>query len=343
MIAESPQNYGDVPPQLLADIDVILTNSRHLSALVDDVLDLSQVDAGRMALSRTWTSITDIVNAAVVAVKPLFVSKGLYLDSQLGEDVRLYCDPLRVRQIVVNLLSNAGRFTQTGGATVRVETRDGDTVVVSVSDTGPGIPLETQNRLFEPFSQVDGGRTPGSSGGSGLGLAISRRFVEMHGGKLWVESVPGKGSTFTFAIPLCPAVADSSAAAPRRWFSPYHEYEPRVRPEGVLDRELGPRIVALDRGETLPRILQRYQEGAEVVVTRSLDQMVAEVSHTPAQIVLVNQYGLAEADRLGGILDRLPYGTPAVVFSLTDIQTMAQELGVREYLVKPVSARRLVK
>jgi CheY-like chemotaxis protein len=328
---------------LLADIDVILTNSRHLSGLVDDVLDLSQVDAGHMALSRTWASITDIVDAAIVAVKPLFASKGLYLNARLGNDARLYCDPIRVRQIVVNLLSNAGRFTQSGGATVRVGTRDGDTLVVSVSDTGPGIPVEAQNRLFEPFSQVGGGRPQGSSGGSGLGLAICRRFVEMHGGKLWVESAPGKGSTFAFAIPMRPSVVGDTLATPRRWFSPYHEYEPRARPEGTLDRELGPRIVVLDRGETLPRIVQRYREGAEIVVTRSLDQMVAEVSRTPAQIVLVNQHGLVQVDRLDGILDRLPYGTPAVVFSLADIERMAQELGVREYLVKPVSGRRLAK
>jgi len=250
MITQSPQIYGsELPPALLADIDAIYANSQHLARLVDDVLDLSQVEAGRMALSKEWASLPEIVDAAALAVRPLYESKGLYLDVQVPDDLPpLFCDSTRIRQVVLNLLSNAGRFTERGGVRVRawrepgcsgwVHPADGyirlirdnteARVVVSVTDTGPGIAPEDQARLFEPFQQVDSSmRRP--QGGSGLGLSISKRFVEMHKGRMWLESpasmqVPhasggsvtphycgaacpgnqeeGPGTTFYFSLPL---------------------------------------------------------------------------------------------------------------------------------------------
>jgi signal transduction histidine kinase/CheY-like chemotaxis protein len=192
MITQSPQVYGsELPPALLADIDAIYVNSQHLARLVDDVLDLSQVEAGRMALSKDWAFLQEIVGAASLAVRPLYESKGLYLEIKVPADLPpLFCDSTRIRQVVLNLLSNAGRFTERGGVQVRAWREKGNAeacVVVSVTDTGPGIPPEDQGRLFEPFQQLDSSlRRP--HGGSGLGLSISKRFVEMHKGRMWLES-----------------------------------------------------------------------------------------------------------------------------------------------------------
>ena len=202
VISKSPHVYGSrLPTSLMTDIAAIQRNSQHLLNLVNDVLDLSQVEAGRMALSREWASIGEIVAEATSVVKGLFESKKLYLESCLPPNLpAIYCDRTRIRQVIINILSNAGRFTEIGG--VKVEAGlENDTVVLNVTDTGPGIKKEDQARLFEPFQQLDGSIRR-QYGGSGLGLAISKQFVEMHGGTMWLESTPGTGTTLASACPL---------------------------------------------------------------------------------------------------------------------------------------------
>ena len=190
MIMQAPQTYGrDVPQSLLADLEIVRRNSQHLSNLVNDVLDLSQIEAGQMALTKEPVRIHDIVDAAVIAVQPLYESKGLELQVEVPPDlasIYLQCDPIRIRQVILNLLSNAGRFTVQGG--VRISAwQDAHYLVISVADTGPGIAECDLERLFQPFQQVDSSiRRPHD--GTGLGLSISRDFVDLHGGKMWAES-----------------------------------------------------------------------------------------------------------------------------------------------------------
>jgi len=124
MILEAPHTYGQVPRTLLADLAVIQRNSQHLADLVDDVLDLSQVDAGRMPLVRQSVALLPVIDAAAVAVRPLFQSKGLCLEVESPPDLpQIFCDPTRVREVVLNVLSNAGRFTEQGGVRIRLGTR----------------------------------------------------------------------------------------------------------------------------------------------------------------------------------------------------------------------------
>jgi signal transduction histidine kinase len=140
MILEMPQTYGDlIPPALLADLSVVHRNAEHLSSLIDDVLDLSQIDARHMAITKEQVHLSDLVEAAVVATRPLFRSKRLYVRVDIEEDLPpVFCDRTRILEVLLNLLSNAGRFTEQGGVTVRVWQEQGD-LVVSVADTGPGI------------------------------------------------------------------------------------------------------------------------------------------------------------------------------------------------------------
>lgn len=334
MIVQSPRVYGAaLPPKLMADLDVILRNGQHLSRLVDDVLDLSQIDAGEMALTRERMSLQNTIEAAAVAVRPLFESKGLYLDVAIPDEVPvLYCDSTRIRQVVINLLSNAGRFTVRGGVKVMAR-REGHDVVVSVADTGHGIAADAQDKIFEPFHQLDRS-VRREYGGSGLGLSVSRKLIEMHGGKIWFESIEGRGTTFCFSLPVDPPRTREHDAG--RWFSPYMHYEERTRPSRAplpVDR---PRYVVLESGVRLARMLGRYLDGVELTSVTDLAGAAEELARTPARAMVVNTGSIsATLDEIteSGVL---PYGIPAIICSVPDIHSAAEAIGVVDYLVKPV-------
>ena len=340
MIVEEPDTYtAPIPPALLADLEVILRNARHLSSLVDDVLDLSQVEAGRVALVKERVSLEAIIEDALVAVHPLFESKGLYLKTQVAKALPpLLCDPTRIREVLLNLLSNAGRFTERGGVWLRAW-QEGSDLLVSVTDTGPGIARAQQERLFRPFEQLDAslGRR---HGGTGLGLAISRSFVELHGGKMWLESEEGQGTTFLFRLPIDPPLPPE--AGPARWLDPQWEYRQHRR-RAAQAPTLRPRLVLCEQGHSLLRLIRRYREGAEIVAVTSVEEALAELARAPSQALLVNDAQVSAAlDRLMASPE-LPYGTPAVICSVPGTQEAAAELGASDYLVKPISREALLR
>jgi signal transduction histidine kinase len=346
MITQAPQVYGtNLPPALLSDIATIHLNSQHLSKLVSDVLDLSQIEAGQMALSKEWVHLKDIVETAFLAVRPLYESRDLYLRADIPAGLpALFCDSTRVREIILNLLSNAGRFTVRGGVHVRAWQEEGD-IVVSVTDTGPGISEKDQERLFEPFHQLDSSIRR-RHGGSGLGLSISKRFVEMHGGEMWLESQVGVGTTFFFRLPReTPLPADLfTEDSIKRWFSPYSEYEYRVRSQrskapvpAVL-----PRYVLMDKGPTLARIFSHYLANAELVSVRSAQAAVQELTRLPAQALIVNVASFDESPISRELLSALPYDTPAITCQVPGEDESAKQLGVLRYLVKPVTRETLL-
>jgi len=158
---------------LLNDISAIYSNSLHLSRLVDDVLDLSQIDSDRMALSKKMTSLAEVIQAAAATVRDFLESRGLNLEISLAPSLpEVYCDEMRIPPGGVNLLSNASRFTEKGSISIRAW-QDGENVQVSVTDTGPGIAEDDQEKLFTPFQQLDNSIRR-RYGGSGLGLTISK-------------------------------------------------------------------------------------------------------------------------------------------------------------------------
>jgi len=340
MITESPEAYGEnIPPVLLADLAVVLRNSQHLSSLVDDVLDLSQIEAGQMALTKERVSLAELVHSATVAIYPLFTSKGLYLETEVPDDLPLvFCDRTRIREVVLNLLSNAGRFTERGGVRVRVWRENGD-VVASVADTGPGITEEGKNKLFQPFQQLDGSIRR-RYGGTGLGLSISKSFVELHDGKMWIESEPGCGTTFFFRLPIDPLVPLDDNVL--RWFSPFCAYEERPRPSRLQPSVLRPRLVVLENGNPLQRLLTRHLDGAEIVPVTGLEEAVEELARVPAQALLVNSSNMGDTLRLFTESVMLPYDIPTIICSIPGIEKTTGDLGVSDYLVKPVSREALL-
>ena len=345
VIMRSPEMYGpDLPGALLADVAAIHRNSVHLSELVDDVLDLSQVDAGRVALSREWIRAGELVRSAVEAVRGLFDTKGLSVEVEIeDEGLPLFVDATRIRQVIINLLGNAGRFTERGGVAVSVCPLE-DEVVISVQDTGPGIAPEEQKKLFEPFYQAQS-LLRGHKGGTGLGLSISKRFVEMHGGRIWLESQVSRGSTFSFALPITPrsTAEERLGATARRWFSPYQEYDPRDHPARLPDVPPGPRYVVLEQEEHLARMVRRYSQAAEVIGVSRVEAVHQELTRTPANALLVNAPPDELHAWLRGPLASLPYATPLFSCWLPGREEAARRLRVHEYLLKPVSREHMVR
>jgi signal transduction histidine kinase len=194
--------YGEIPEKVLATLERVQSNGRHLLGLINDVLDLSKIEAGQLTLSLTDYSIGDVVSTVLTAVEPLATGKQLALTSVLPPDLPLARgDERRITQVLLNLVGNAIKFTDSGEVAVRASAANGS-FTIAVRDTGPGIPEADQRRIFDEFKQADTSSSAWKTGGTGLGLSIAKRIVEMHGGRIYVESSPGQGSTFSITLPL---------------------------------------------------------------------------------------------------------------------------------------------
>lgn len=193
--------YGDVPEKIQEVLGRVEKNGRHLLSLINDVLDLSKIEAGRLKLSINDYSMQGVIEAAVTSVEALAMEKKLDLKINIREDLaKGKGDEQRISQVILNLLGNAIKFTDQGEVKVEAKISNGD-YLVSISDTGPGLTAEDQQKIFEEFRQADGSSTR-KKGGTGLGLSISKKIVEMHKGSIGVESTLGEGSTFWFTLPI---------------------------------------------------------------------------------------------------------------------------------------------
>ncbi|QIO58763.1 sensor histidine kinase [Rhizobium leguminosarum] len=202
--------YGELPDKAKATVARVQANGHHLLGLINDVLDLSKIEAGQLTLALEEYSVGQIVQSTVTAVEPLARAKGLMLTATVAEKLPIgRGDERRLTQVLLNLAGNAVKFTETGAIDILADAVDGH-FEITVRDTGPGIASKDQVLIFEEFQQVDSSSTK-QKGGTGLGLAISKRIVEMHGGTIEVESVLGSGSTFRLKIPM--RVEESAEAA----------------------------------------------------------------------------------------------------------------------------------
>jgi len=193
--------YGELPEKTMGVLNRLESNGRHLLGLINDVLDLSKIEAGQLVLELTDYSLEDIAQTVRSTLEPLAADKKLAFKVEVAPKLPAgHGDGRRLTQVLINLVGNAIKFTDAGEVVIRATANDGS-FHLSVCDTGPGISAADQAKLFQEFQQADNAITR-KKGGTGLGLAISKRIIEMHGGKIWVESQVSQGSTFSFTVPV---------------------------------------------------------------------------------------------------------------------------------------------
>jgi signal transduction histidine kinase/DNA-binding response OmpR family regulator len=333
MMVTAPQSYqGQVLPAAYRDDAIaIYRSARHLSDLVDDILDLGQIEAGRMALHRNQLRADAVVAEAMETVQVLFTQKGLNLASCVPADLPpIFADRTRLRQIIINLLSNAVRFTDRGGATVRVALDERD-FVFEIADSGAGILPDDLGRIFEEFWQGSDPRR--RSGGGGVGLAVSKRFVEMHGGAIWATSAVGEGTTFTFTIPRGSNLPEMGL--PRPW-----DTWARLR-EANGER---PTVVLVTEEPDVRHLFERYlDDHAFVPVGDAAALSALPPSNDLVGAIVVAPDGLTAHRRALAIQVHHP-AVPIIACGLTTThRTIAERLDVADYLLKPIGRDRVAE
>jgi len=325
MMALVPEKYGEpLPVSYRADIDAIYRNSQHLAALVDDILELSRIEAERLALVKDRIQLEeDVIQKAIEIMQPLAERKGLYLRQEVVHDLPwVLADPVRLRQVLLNLLNNAIRFTEHGGVTVRADCRDNQ-ILVSVQDTGMGIADEDLSRLFEAFRQLHTTEKY-EERGSGLGLNICKQLIELHGGQIWAESEKGVGTTFYFTIPL-PGTESIKVDF--------------VKTGDIKHRLVTPKsCLVIHNDPALIRLLARYLEGYQVVGVPDEKAALSVIEELHPRAILTTHELLPGIEDL---LRKTPYDVPVISWSMPCKTALGEPDGVIEYLVKPISAEML--
>ncbi|MHC1731382.1 MAG: ATP-binding protein [Bacteroidales bacterium] len=335
-ILNAPATYGaKLPPMLLADIAAIHRNSQHLINLINDVLDVSQIEANFMRLNKEWVELPEMIDSAFQAIEPLVNTRGLYLRVEKAEDLPpVYCDRTRVRQVLLNLINNAIRFTKEGGITLCVEVEE-QQVKFRVKDTGIGITEQDLAKLFQPFLQV--GPAKGSQGSSGLGLHISRRLVELHHGRMGAESTLEEGSTFWFTLPLSQQSAESNSY--ERWLNT--NWEPKRHSRLTPRKPLSPRLVVLEADPLLADLGSQVLERVEIQSAASPEQAKAILDAAPAQALMIRGDDPQQTRQWVEWVKDNRFVTPVVACSYT-FEPVARTMGITAYLTKPVTHQQLL-
>lgn len=323
--------FGDLNERQADYLQDILAAGRHLLALLNDVLDLSKVEAGHMELDMSSFDVTEALRSTLALVRERASqhSIALTLDAPEADLGSVRADKLRFKQIVLNLLSNAVKFTPDGG-TVRVVARRAEGgLVVTVEDNGVGIEPADQARIFDSFQQ--GGRNAASAEGTGLGLTLTRRIVELHGGTMWLDSVPGQGSTFGFSIPQPSKPA--LEAVPAHW--------------GPAVADGRPLVVVIDDDDSSAELVSVHigAAGLQAVPVRTGEQGLDAVRalHPAAVILDIRLPGMDGWDVLSVLkADPRTADTPVVVVSVLPEPGRGFALGAADYLVKPVAREDLL-
>jgi len=303
----------------------IRNSGKHLLELLNEILDLSKVEAGQMVLEPSTFSIRSALEYSVAMLRERATLHAITVTVEVADDVgTIEADELRFKQVVLNLLSNAVKFTPDGGSVSVRSYREGSELIVTVTDTGIGVPPEDKERIFESFQQ--GRRGAPKEEGTGLGLTLSRRIVGLFGGRMWLESTPGVGSTFGFSIPVLPERRDEDASTER----------------GEL-----PAVVLVDDDRASLDLLSAYLDGSPTQVLRARDgvealELVREVA--PAAVVLETNLPRRDGWQVLAELkaDPATAAIPVVITSVVDDRPRGLALGADVYLLKPVRRDELI-
>ncbi|MFZ5909571.1 MAG: GAF domain-containing protein [Chloroflexota bacterium] len=311
---------GPVTELQQQDLTAIFNAGQHLLGLINDILDLSRIEAGKMELSFSEVNIDDLVTSVMSTAAGLIKDKPITLKQEIATDLpTVRADPMRIRQVLINLLSNAAKFTEKGEITVRAEVDDLTTgqssVIVTVTDTGPGISPEDQAKLFQPFSQVDASLTR-KVGGSGLGLSICHHLVQMHHGRIGIHSMPGRGSSFYFTVPI-------------------FVKEQKISKSGFKT------ILTIDDDPQILNLYERYlrPKGFQVISLKDPQRAKERVRQLKPfavilDIMMPGYDGWHVLDDLKS--DPETRSVPIIICSILEEEEKGFSLGAADYLVKPI-------
>lgn len=313
---------GPVTELQQQDLTAIYTSGQHLLGLINDILDLAKIEAGKMELTFDEVNMTDVVNSVLSTMSGLVKGRPIQMKHIIEPNLpTVRADAIRARQVMINLLSNASKFTDEGDITVEVGLRAGPTgrneVKVSVRDTGPGISKQDQEKLFQAFSQVDDSPTR-KTGGTGLGLSICQQLITMHGGRIWVESEIGKGSTFSFTLPLF-----------------------RNEIGGDHRPNTNKIILSIDGDSNVIELYERYLKprGYQVIPCTDPSKALERVKHfMPFAVTLDILMPGTDGWKILTILKNDPntHNIPVIICSIIEDVQKGYELGAIDYLVKPI-------
>jgi len=343
LIADDDRKVQQTKRQVIENLDVVVSEGERLTKLIDDVLDLAKIEAGKFTWNMAKISVSEVIERAIAATASLFEAKKLDLVRDIDRDLpAITGDQDRLIQVVINLISNAVKFTDSGSIALSAHLRD-DAVVVGVTDSGIGIAPADQQKVFEKFKQV-GDTLTDKPKGTGLGLPICKEIVEYHGGRIWVESEPGKGSTFSFTLPvqslpeqldLLPArrsvdieslvrqLRDRVPDQPRDKFVLVVDDDPNIR--SLLRQELteaGYTVRLAEDGRKALALIREEKPGLII-----LDVMMPEMNGFDVAAVLKN--------------DPATMDIPIIILSIVEDKERGFRLGVDRYLTKPIDTASL--
>jgi len=344
LIPEEDRKVQQAKRQVIENLDVVVSEGERLTKLIDDVLDLAKIEAGKFTWNMTSVSVTDVIERATAATSSLFEAKKLNMLREIEPDLPVITgDQDRLIQVVINLISNAVKFTDAGSITCSVRRRNGD-LIVSVADSGIGIAPADQPKVFEKFKQV-GDTLTDKPKGTGLGLPICKEIVEYHGGRIWVESEPGHGSVFSFTLPIIEHSTQMELLPVRRSVdleSLVRQLRERVATHSPRDKS----VLVVDDDSNIRSLLHQELTEAGYVVRLAEDGRKALAlirEEIPGLVILDVMMPEMNGFDVAAVLKNDPatMDIPIIILSIVEDKERGFRLGVDRYLTKPIDTASL--
>ncbi|HVZ84331.1 MAG TPA: ATP-binding protein, partial [Terracidiphilus sp.] len=344
MIPEDDRKVAQAKRQVIENLDIVVSEGERLTKLIDDVLDLAKIEAGKFTWNMSSVSIAEVIDRAVAATASLFEAKKLELVRGIAPDLpAITGDQDRLIQVVINLISNAVKFTEAGSITCSAR-QEGAELLVSVKDSGIGIAPDDQPKVFEKFKQV-GDTLTDKPKGTGLGLPICKEIVEYHGGRIWVESEPGHGSTFSFTLPILEEPAQMELLPKRRSIdieSLVKQLRERVATHEARDKS----VLVVDDDSNIRSLLQQELTEAGYSVRLAEDGRKALTlirEETPGLVILDVMMPEMNGFDVAAVLKNDPatMDIPIIILSILEDKERGFRLGVDRYLTKPIDTASL--
>jgi signal transduction histidine kinase/CheY-like chemotaxis protein/ligand-binding sensor domain-containing protein len=344
LIPEDDKKIQQTKRQVVENLSVVVSEGERLTKLIDDVLDLAKIEAGKFTWNMGSVSVADVIERAIAATASLFEAKKLNLARVIEPGLpTVHGDHDRLIQVVINLISNAVKFTDSGTITCSAILREGE-LVVSVTDSGIGIAADDQSKVFEKFKQV-GDTLTDKPKGTGLGLPICKEIVEFHGGRIWVESAPGHGSTFSFALPVAghPAQLD---LLPTRRSVDIEGLVRQLREKVATHKPQDKSVLVVDDDPNIRSLLQQELTDAGYSVRLAEDGRKALTlirEETPGLVILDVMMPEMNGFDVAAVLKNDPatMDIPIIILSIVEDKERGFRLGVDRYLTKPIDTASL--